>query len=331
MDEYYPESEANIVHIGNADFYYSNRGIERHGELYEYRNEYYDIRALNNADLVLDYEGDVRRIDDVFYWESDGSYRDEPENEDDSEEYLRGYHDGRYKTLSFTKSPKFLIGFEIEKEDETVKESIYIDEFESNCPLWRKERDGSLNSDSGFELISPAFELKPKLIKEHITTNETLISHINADKGHSCGGHINLSEVGKTGLEFFESIKGFTPLIHALYHKRINVNYSKGKSNADLISENAKYQSIKIHSDRVEFRIISAVPNVETLLWRCELMNLITKNQTSDTKQAFFLIHTVLRSHLAKMYKKDRMNELIDRVVKFTLEFEGIKLEKQTI
>lgn len=219
----------------------------------------------------------------------------------------------------------------IEKEDETVKESIYIDEFENNCPLWRKERDGSLNNDSGFELISPAFELKPRLIKEHIVSNDVLVSHINADKGYSCGGHINLSEVGKTGLEFFECIKGFTPLIYALYHKRINVNYSKGKSNKDLISENEKYQSIKIHSDRVEFRIVSAVPNVDTLLWRCELMNLITKNQTSDIKQAFFFIHTVLRSHLAKMYKKERLNELIDRVIKFTLEFEGIKLEKQAI
>ena len=60
-------------------------------------------------------------------------------------------------------------------------------------------------------------------------------------------------------------------------------------------------------------------------------MNLITKNQTSDIKQAFFFIHTVMRSHLAKMYKKERLNEIIDRVIKFTLEFEGIKLEKQAI
>ena len=121
-------------------------------------------------------------------------------------------------------------------------------------------------------------------------------------------------------------------MFHALYYGRIDKNYSKGKSNEKLLSDNEKYQSIKIHSNRVEYRIISAVPNFETLMWRAELMDFILNNQTECTKDAFFKLNTTLLPLIKKTYNTpEKLNALIDRVIEYTLKFENITLTKETI
>jgi len=267
----------------------------------------------------------------IYIFGSDGCYH-LSEEEDNSEDYVNGYHDGSYQIKTFSDKPQFFIGFEIEKEDKEVKESIYINDFKEELPLWRKERDGSLDDESGYELISPTYELDIKQIKKDIKKSDTLLKHINANKSKSCGGHINISEDGLTGIELFNNLKGYTPLFHALYYGRVDKNYSKGKSNEKLLSDNEKYQSIKIHNNRVEYRIISAVPNFETLMWRAELMEFILKNQTECTKDAFFKLNTTLLPLIKKTYNTpEKLNTLIDRVIEYTLKFENVTLTKETI
>jgi hypothetical protein len=152
-----------------------------------------------------------------------------------------------------------------------------------------------------------------------------LVNHINASTSNSCGGHINLSERGLTGEQLFDKVKGYTPFLYALYYGRVNKTYCKGKSNKDLKNENDKYQAIKIHSDRIEFRIISAVPSVETLEWRAKLIKKMLQYPTNDIKTAYFYVETKFKSLLKQTYKTDeRLNELHDRFVKFSLEFENI-------
>lgn len=330
--EQYTEEEVYTVYIGRNEYRYSRKAIRnQREELVEYNGDYYDENALDRNNITYcEDDNSYHDRDNLYWWESDGCYH--LEEEDNSEEYVNGYHDGGYKTKTFSDKPRFFIGFEIEKEDKEVKESIYISDFKDSLPLWRKERDGSLNDESGYELISPTYELDVKQIKKDIKKSDILLNHINAKKSKSCGGHINISEDGLTGEELFNNLKGYTPLFHALYYGRIDKNYSKGKSNEKLLSDNEKYQSIKIHSNRVEYRIISAVPNFDTLMWRAELMDFILNNQTECTKDAFFKLNTTLLPLIKKTYNTpEKLNALIDRVIEYTLKFENITLTKETI
>jgi len=324
--EQYTSEDIYTVHIGRHEYSYSNRAIERKG-LYLYNGEYYDFEALDRHNLVIMHNGDIESADDVYFWESDNEYHYEPEPR---ETYVRDYHnDTRTRYVNFTENPKFYIGFEIEKEDQDVKESIEIDDFEEENPNWRKEKDGSLDNESGYELISPCYELNPELIRKDIEESQTIVEHINAAKSNACGGHINVSEAGLTGIQLFEKIQGYTPLFHALYYKRIDKSYSKGKANKDLKTSTDKFQSVKIHSNRVEYRIVSAVPNLNTLIWRAKLMEFILNNQTDSPIKAFRNIQTKLKPLLSEMYpSKEKFEELIDRVVEFTEKFENLTLKK---
>jgi hypothetical protein len=327
LEEAFHINDTREVHTrGGSTIRYSIKYIDNSGDIIcDADGDYYDDYGRDFFNIVFVEDlGEYYPSDEYYYHDSDGNWYSYPE-----ESFVRGYHDGNYKSVDFDNKSKFRIGFEIEKEDADVRNSIDIDDFEYQTNnLWRKERDGSLDDDSGYELISPTFEFNTKKIFEHIESNELLVSHINAGHSYSCGGHIHLSEKGLSGSELFDKIKGYTPLFYALYYGRVNKNYSKGKSNRDLKEDNEKYQAIKIHSDRVEFRIISAVPNVSTLKWRCELLSKILRYPTSDIKDAYFYVDTKFTSLLRKTYKtEERLSELKNRFVAYSLEFENINIK----
>lgn len=322
-EEYYHEDDCRTVHIGRSEEIWSECAI-RNSDLIYYDCEYYDEDAADRRGIVyIEDLGEYGHQDDAYWNEDDGSYYSYSKTR-----YVREYHDGSYRTVNFDNTSDYKIGFEIEKEDEGVKESIHISDFEDYTGnVWRKERDGSLDSDSGFELISPTFEFDIDKIFEHIEGNRQLVKHINASYGKNCGGHIHLSKGGLNGNQMFDDVSGYTPLLYSLYHGRVDKNYSKGKSNKDLVSENEKYQAIKIWPDRVEFRIISAVPNVATLKWRCRLLDLITQYPTNDVRKAYYYIDTKFKELLSEVYNTDyKMEALVSRIKSNTLKFEDVDL-----
>ena len=121
---------------------------------------------------------------------------------------------------------------------------------------------------------------------------------------------------------------GYTPLLYSLYYGRVDKNYSKGKSNKDLKNDNEKYQSIKIHNNRIEFRIFSAVPNVETLLWRTKLIEKMLQHPTADVRTAYWHIKTKFKTLLAEVYDSQKFEILNNRIVENTIKFEGVDLTK---
>jgi hypothetical protein len=312
---------------GASCSYYSKYYVRNSSDFYLYDGEYYYYDCLSDYDLAIPEDvNEVYHIDELYYHDGDGWYTYEQED-DDSDTYVRGYHNNGFRSKDFNNKSKYKIGYEIEKEDRDVKESISISDFEDETNnLWRKESDGSLDDEAGYELISPTFEFNITEIFKLIESNDILVKHINADYGKSCGGHINLSQKGLTGHELFDKIKGYTPLFYALYYGRVDKNYSKGKSNDDLKSENEKYQAIKIHDNRVEFRIISAVPNVKTLKWRTRLLAMILKNPTSDVRLAYYNVDTKFTRLLSETYNEEKLSLLKKRFIKFTKEFEGLDL-----
>jgi hypothetical protein len=325
MDEYFHIDDMVKVYEGSQDMWYSQRYIERNSDYSYFDGSYYDESALDRHDIVwVEDTGELCWREDVFYHDGDGYYS-YPEGGG----YVRSYHNGSYQSLNFNNKSKYKIGYEIEKEDEDVRNSIDIEDFESATDdLWRKEKDGSLNDESGYELISPTFEFDIDKIFEHIEGNHQLVAHIEANTSTSCGGHIHLSENGLSGDELFEKVKGYTPLFYALYYGRVDKNYSKGKSNRDLQNENEKYQAIKIHHDRIEFRIISAVPNVKTLRWRTKLLRMILENPTNDIIKAYYNVDTKFTKLLKQTYSDEKLVEVKERFIKFTRQFEGIEVKQ---
>jgi hypothetical protein len=322
--EWYPLDNAVDVYEYRSCSSYSQDWVENHDELTYYNGDYYDSDALEYNDLVyVEDTEEIDRRDNVYHHDGDDGYYSYPDAS-----FVRGYHDGSYRTYTFSSRPKYQIGYEIEKEDEDVRNSIDIDDFEDATDnVWRKEKDGSLDDDSGYELISPTFEFNIKKIFDHIEGNDELVKHINANHSKSCGGHIHLSERGLSGEQLFDKIKGYTPLFYALYYGRVDKNYCKGKKNDDLKYENEKYQAIKIHHDRVEFRIISAVPSVSTLKWRSKLLMMAIQNPTDDVIKAYYNVDTKFTKLLQQVYSTDKLQDLKHRFINYTQQFEGLDIK----
>lgn len=327
-EDYYHNDDAVSYYEGrNNDIIVSRQAVENNCEVIYFDGYYYDERAAEINEIVYIENLDEYGYSDNNYWHEDDGWYSYP---DESRDYTRSYHNGGYRELSFGGKSKYKIGFEIEKEDIDVLESINIEDFERNTNyIWRKEEDSSLCGTSGFELISPTFEFNITQIFKHINSNPLLVEHINAGISKCCGGHINLSENNLSGKELFDKIKGYTPLFYSLYYGRIDKSYCKAKCNDDLKHDGVKYQAIMIHDNRVEFRIISAVPNVNTLKWRSRLIKMILKYQTDDIKTAFYHVQTKFTKLLSEQYKtEERMNQLTERFIKYSLEFENINLKE---
>lgn len=331
IDEYvHIDDTVSVIGRRGDTYLQSLEYVDDNSDFTYWQGEYYDENGVEWHNIIWVQDlGDYGYSEDYYYHECGEYYSFPQEDEEGDEEYVRGYHNGSYQTITFENKSKYRIGYEIEKEDNSVKECIEIRDFEEKTDhKWRKERDGSLNDYSGYELISPTFELDIDKIFEHIEGNEHLVAHINADISTSCGGHIHLSEQGLNGEEIFEKVKGYTPLFYALYYGRVDKTYSKGKSNRDLQNENEKYQAIKIHHDRIEFRIISAVPNVKTLKWRTKLLRMILEHPTDDVIKAYYNVDTKFTKLLKQTYSDEKLVDLKERFVKFTRQFEGIEVKQ---
>jgi hypothetical protein len=168
------------------------------------------------------------------------------------------------------------IGFEVEKEDESALKSYDAYTLLEDTG-WFKERDGSLDDDSGYELVSPIYDLMSDKLDDDIKSSPQLTELINSDYGRRCGGHIHIGN-GNSGATLFDKMSPWIPLIYSLYVGRIGGEYCKIKKNKDIKDDHDKYQAVRIFDNRIEIRIISAVPNVETLLWRRDLMRMIMNN-----------------------------------------------------
>ena len=168
------------------------------------------------------------------------------------------------------------IGFEVEKEDNDALYNVcavetYID------TGWAKERDSSLDRDTGYELVSPSYDLMSDKLDKDLE-NDTLRYLINADYSSRCGGHIHVGHSMYSGRTLFDKVSPWVPLVYSLYVGRIGRVYCAVKKNDDIKANVDKYQAVRIFDDHIEFRIISAVKNVDTLLWRRDLMRIIMNN-----------------------------------------------------
>lgn len=260
---------------------------------------------------------------DYIYCDDDGRYYYHEENIPQPK-YVDNYHSqsSYSQHLKDAKNTTFNIGFEAEKEDVSVKESIYIDDFKNMCSGWRKESDSSLDDDSGFELISPIFKMDADAIYKHIKENSTLSNHINADISRNCGGHMTISCDILSSDELFDSISGYIPIIFAMYYGRLSNGYCEPKTKQytkDYRNRNAIH--IK-NSACIEFRVFSAIKNLNQLHFRLSLMQFILENSTPDFTTAKENIRGIYDSLFKYIYSPEQFNRMLNRSEVYATDYE---------
>jgi len=251
--------------------------------------------------------------DTVFYSERNGCYQSHEDRDRVTE-----YHEGIRETKREALDCDFTIGFEVEKEDEVPLDRFEIHECEAHG--WARERDGSLDDDEGFELVSPVFDLFGDSLEEDL--NQVVIrEHVNASfNGSTCGGHINVGARGKTGRQFFNEIQAYLPLLLSLYRNRLGNTYSKIQRNKASYENAGKYSAVSVKHNYVEFRMPSAVRNCEQLIWRRDLMRIMCSNLMARPINVLGDI-TNSRSPLHKHLLKVLTQEQILRVASVYAQF----------
>lgn len=332
MDELWAlEDDVVYGHYGRRDIGYFSVNEDH----YIYNDDYYHESALLSHDLVI-IDGEVYSRDDCHYCEDLGDYRhaDDCYYCDDDDLYysdernipvpaLKGYHQSKIDDKS--EGSLFKIGFEIEKEDNNFRDFGPV----RDCG-WDAESDSSLDSETGFELVSAVYNLMDmEILKADL---HELQNFIHADTSDACGGHINVSEVGKSAKDMYDSIRGYLPLLYAMYPNRLENTYCKAKKDEDN-SNRYRYQAINLTKGHIlEFRIFSAVKSASQLYFRASLIQYMFKNKRKGAASVIkmLLSESELKAHLLTVYNSDNYSKLLDRVVRFTDIYMSLKDAKTT-
>lgn len=299
--------------------------VDRYGNtdywLGDDENYYYNGDNYMNSDVVCGMGYDIDDWGDVC----------------ERKRYVADY--GEMSDVDYSDGADVTFGIEVEKEDEDARESIDYRKLYDQTG-WAKERDGSLCSSIGFEFVSPIYDLMNlKRFRDDIA-KPIVRQHLNADYNKdSCGGHITISHKDYTSDELFQGLSGSFPLIYGLYPFRTKQNYCEAKSQRDMGNNPSKYSSFYRKNGRLlECRIFPAFRDVDNVLWRIELMQILIKNiNKSESEYLSMLVNrkSILHRHLAKMYERAGCNadtcimDLCGRFVEFAKKFNHVNLNAQ--
>ena len=230
------------------------------------------------------------------------------------------YH-SQERPFRFNPDTRFTVGFEVEKEDRTAVLIPYGPLYARTG--WCKERDGSLDEYSGYELISPAFDLFTDELDDELDGDAHLRQLINADYSRACGGHINFGMVGRTGFHLIDLVAGYLPLIYAMFPGRargVHTTYATARKKDELRDEceDAHRVSVKVHDNRIEFRVFGAVRDVRNLLWRRDLLRCMATSLSLDAETVLARVldgDTDLHRVLSRVYSPARLLALVGRAV----------------
>ena len=245
-----------------------------------------------------------------WYHDGDGYYTYEPEEQQGATLEYHSTKDNGYVDMTNPET-LYTIGFEVEKEDRRILEQYSVSDLDESG--WAREHDGSLDDETGYELVSPIYDLfGDKLDNDMADT--TLRRHINADSSVDCGGHINYGKRGKSGPELLKESAAFLPLFLALYRRRVTGRWAKMKVDIDKYDGRDRYLAFNVKEDYIEFRLISRVHDVDTLLWRRDLFRIMANNGGKSVAQVQRMMldrRNVLHKHLRKMYSEERLLRLV--------------------
>jgi hypothetical protein len=272
--------------------------------------------------LYCEEDGCTYHIDDcgtnIFWSERNGEYGLQEEND----RQLHEYHSGFRRDFT-SRDTVYTIGFEVEKEDDDPLDMWDLDAVDETG--WCRESDSSLCDVTGFELVSPIYDLNDSML-DRALEGRILRDHINAEYGSSCGGHINVGKRGISGEEFFDSIQAFVPLFLTIWRHRITNHYSQIQRKPDNYKRAGKYSAVNIQSRYIEFRLPPAFKNVTNLLWRRDLMRIMCDNENIKPLQLITMMlnpKSALGIHLRKVYSNDQVLKVVSLYAQFADDLYG--------
>lgn len=308
--------------LDEDDEYVCNGIYDRYGNEGWFRSEDY----VYTYDTGRYYpNGDIAESNGCWYNESDDEWYENSRN--NSQAHNASYHSLERKMRCDLSYTAFRVGFEIEKEDSDAGIIDYSGLYDDTD--WIKESDGSLDSRTGYELISPTFSLFTKDLENDINASQDLITLINAKASERCGGHINLSARDYHPEQLFEGLSGFFPLLYSIYENRLGKSYCQAKKKHEYYRGD-KYSAVYIKSHLVEFRIFPAVKSVRNLLWRRDLIRIMCNNINADEVAVVKMMATPtspLYKHLRKIFTQEQVIEKIGKFVDYANFYSNKKID----
>ena len=229
-------------------------------------------RQCCSVDCLRDYARDegqeIAKIDDDEYQVFDTC---------ETEGVLLAYNTLQENIAETTEEAPFLVGMEVEKEDA----DWHTDgEYETNILAnanehgWLAVSDGSLDCETGFELVSPAYNLTADGIygRRQMELAINSMAAIDADTSHRCGGHLTVSAKGLSGPELARRIEPFFPMIFAMFPSRLTGEYANPCRQEQATNTGYKFRAINTQHNRVEFRIFTGVRNRDQLIKRIDML-----------------------------------------------------------
>ena len=226
IDECYILSgNANYVENGRCGYYTHDDNCNGCNDIYRYNGDWIDSRYMERNSLVHDSEGNIRDIDDVYYWESDCTYHDEPEedeDDEDDEDEDSGMDAACINSYSYRPSMKFHklsnenenapffgIELEVERKNSNGLKHKYMAGLIDH-EHWYFKTDGSLTD--GFEIVTHpmTFNYIQQNEKEFTNSLKLLVENgYNSYDANTCGMHIHISKNNFTTWHLYRFLKFF--------------------------------------------------------------------------------------------------------------------------
>jgi hypothetical protein len=205
-------------------FYTHEDNCNHSNDIYMYDGEWINDSYMEANDLVFDADGNIGHIDDLYHWECDGQYHDEPEddeNEEDDEDdsdmesaFINSYSfrpSMKFCSLSNENSnaPFFGIELEVERKNSNGLKHKYMAGMIKH-EHWYFKTDGSLTD--GFEIVSHpmTFNYIKQSEKTFSDSLKLLVENgYNSYDANTCGMHIHISKANFTTWHLYRFLKFF--------------------------------------------------------------------------------------------------------------------------
>lgn len=226
-EEYIMADNASYIETGRDGYYTHDENCTSCNGIYRYNDEWINEAYMERNNLVHDCDGNIRHIDDVYYWESDCDYHDEPENDDDDYDDDDNNDDCNMNaacinSYSFRPSMKFhklsnenenapFFGIELEverKNSNGLKHKYMAGMIEHEH--WYFKTDGSLTD--GFEIVTHPMTFNYIQQSEKTFTNSLKLlveNGYNSYDANTCGMHIHISKNNFNTWHLYRFLKFF--------------------------------------------------------------------------------------------------------------------------
>ena len=271
------------------------------------------------TDEYVNFCSEVCLKDGGYVKYSDGSIHYRPE----VGQRVKAHYKSTTKVSDASEEHPFLIGLEIEKEDQESYNKMYYGEGLKSPKGWLYVHDGSLKSDCGLELVSHGYNLTREK-KEMLQAIDSCSDFINGTSSSRCGGHISISEHGKTSKELLEEIRPLVCLMLALFPNRMRNNKINKMTFSECVNSvsNNKYKPVTVNANgRVELRMISRVKSVNSLKRRIEVIQWFLENKPTFKQTKESMKNGFLKNIMSAVYGTESWDEKISIFDKMSLWF----------